>query len=89
MHQSLRVGRRQAGGNLHADAQGFLELERPCLFQPLLQGQAAHILHHEEGQPVELCYVVDAHYVLMTDRCRRSSLAFEALARRFTCGKMR
>ena len=35
--QPLGVGRRQAGGRLHADAQDLRQLQRPAAVEPLLQ----------------------------------------------------
>ncbi len=75
--QPLRVGRGQARGDLHPDAQQLLQLERAELVDPLLERDPGDELHDQEGPAAPLADGMDRDDVRVADRRGRLRLAGE------------
>ena len=81
MDQSLSVGRGQAAGDLVANPNDVLDLERPDPIELLLQGFPGDVLH-DQVRDREIVHGVDVDHVLVADRGGGPRLAEEPLAGR-------
>ena len=79
--QSLRVGRGQSAGGLHADPYDLADRQRAVAVDPLLERPAGDVGHDEVGQSLLLVDGVDGHDVVVADRGRRPRLAGESPTR--------
>src|SRR5262249_59384829 len=79
--QTQIVRRRQADGDLLADAQHLLQLDRAHAIELLLQGLAADVLHYQIGKGF-LLDVVNGDDIFVADSCRGAGFAREAFAGR-------
>ena len=68
-------------GDLDAEVEDLVGLERPADDEPVLQRFAFHQLHDDEGLPVRLVDVVDRADVRVLERGSGPRLALEALER--------
>ena len=75
--QALRVGGGQARGDLHADPQQLLQLERAALVDPLLEREPGDEFHDQEGPAAPLADGVDGDDVRVGDGRGRLRLAGE------------
>lgn len=80
MHDSLRVGRVEAIGDLHGEVYELLGEERPPS-DPVLQRLPMQQLQHDEALTFVVTDVVDDADVGMFERGGGPSLPFEALDR--------
>ena len=81
MHQPLLVGGGQPFGDLHADAQDFLQGERPLLVDLVLQRNAVDDFHDEVRRLGVILDAVNRHDVFVLDGGGRAGFADEAIAR--------
>ena len=65
--QPLRVRRRQRGGSLKRDANGFHNLQWATAIDAILEGFALHVLHDQVGQAIDLVDAVNSNNVVVAD----------------------
>jgi hypothetical protein len=87
MDEALGVGGRQAGGDLQADAQDGLDVERPVAVELCLERFAHDELHDQIGMAAELVHGVDGDDVVVRDGGGGGGLAEEASARQVVPGE--